>query len=76
LIGSSTGGAANMTGCNVGFTSRLAREVNGKFYRVWCLAHQLGIVIKLAMCDIFDRGQFPFMNTLTAMVVTVPDTRG
>jgi hypothetical protein len=35
---------------------------------VWCLAHQLGIAIKLAMCDIFDRGHFPFMNTLTTMV--------
>jgi hypothetical protein len=31
LIGSSTEGAANMTGCYVGFTTRLAREVNGKF---------------------------------------------
>jgi hypothetical protein len=68
LIGSSTDGAANMTGCNVGFTTWLAREVNGKFYRVWRLAHELDIVIKLAMCYIFDRGHFPFMDTLTTMV--------
>lgn len=68
LIGSSTDGAGNMTGCSVGFTTRLAGEVEGMFYRVWCLAHQLDLVIKIAMNDIFDRGLFPFMSTLTGMV--------
>jgi hypothetical protein len=63
LIGLSTYGAAKMTGCNSGFTTRLAGDVSGKFYLAWCLAHQLDFVIKLAMCDIFDRGQFLFMNT-------------
>ncbi len=48
LIGSSTDGADNMTSYNVGFTTRLIREVMArKFYRLWCLAHQLDLVIKL-----------------------------
>lgn len=46
LIGSSTDGAPNMTGYNVGFTSQLATAVSWPaFYRVWCLAHQLDLII-------------------------------
>jgi hypothetical protein len=64
LIGSSTDGAANMTGYNVGLSTRLADDVEFKFYRVWCLAHQLELLIKVSMTDIFDRGMFPYIMTL------------
>jgi hypothetical protein len=57
LIGSSTDGAPNMTGCNVGFTSLLANAVSSPaFYRVWCLAHQMDLVIKAAANAIHDVG--------------------
>jgi hypothetical protein len=55
LIGSSTDGAADMTGCNVGFKTMLANAVSSPvFYRVWCLAHQLDLVIKAAANAIHD----------------------
>lgn len=69
LIGSSTDGAPNMTGCNVGFTTQLANAVNGDaFYRIWCLAHQLDLIIKAALHAMADSGHFPFMNILTTII--------
>jgi hypothetical protein len=56
IIGSSTDGAPNMTGCNVGFTTRLAiaAGVDRGFYHVWCLAHQLDLTIKASLHAIAD----------------------
>jgi len=69
LIGSTTDGAPNMAGCNVGFTTQLANAIGGQaFYRVWCLAHQLDIIIKGALHAITDTGGFPFMSVLTTII--------
>jgi hypothetical protein len=69
LIGSSTDGAPNMTGCNVGFTTLLANAVSSPvFHRVWCLAHQLDLVIKSAPNAIHDVGGFPFITTMTTAI--------
>jgi hypothetical protein len=62
LIGSSTVGAPNTTGCNVGFTTLLANAVSSPvFYRVWCLAHQLDLGIKAAANAIHDVGGFQLL---------------
>ena len=56
IIRSSTDGAPNMTGCHSGFTTRLANGALGQvFYRVWCLAHQLNIIIKDSLKAIADK---------------------
>lgn len=69
IIAASTDGAPNMTGCIQGFTTRLQNESSSAvFYRVWCLAHQLDLVAKQAVCDIADLGGVPFMSTLTQTV--------
>ena len=71
IIGSSTDGAPNMTGCYSGFTTRLsnaAAAAGDMFYRVWCLAHQLDLVIKVAMKAIADKGGFPFISILTTII--------
>jgi hypothetical protein len=70
IIGSSTDGAPNMTGCNVGFTTRLATAAGNDraFYRVWCLAHQLDLIVKASLHSIADTTAFPFMNTMTTII--------
>jgi hypothetical protein len=69
LIGSSTDGAPNMTGCNVGFTTQLANATNADgFYRIWCLAHQLDLIIKAALHALTDAAHFPFMTMLTTII--------
>jgi hypothetical protein len=69
LIGSSTDGAPNMTGCNAGFTTLLANAVSSPvFYRVWCLAHQLDLVTKAAANAIHDVGDFPFITIMTTAI--------
>lgn len=59
-----------MTGCNVGFTTRLANSVDNHhaFYRVWCLAHQLDLIVKASLHAIADASGFPFMNTMTTVI--------
>jgi hypothetical protein len=70
IIGSSTDGAPNMTGCNVGFTTRVATAAGNDraFYRVWCLAHQLDLIVKASLHSIADTTAFPFMNTMTTII--------
>lgn len=55
LIGSSTDGAPNMAGSISGFSTRLQDAIEaqgaGAFYRVWCLAHQLDIIVKASVVD-------------------------
>ena len=70
IIGSSTDGAPNMTGCNVGFTTRLANAAgtDRAFYRVWCLAHQLDLIIKASLHAIADVTGFQFMTTMTTAI--------
>ena len=70
IIGSSTDGAPNMTGCNVGFTTRLANAAgtDRAFYRVWCLAHQLDLIIKASLHAIADVTGFQLMTTMTTAI--------
>jgi hypothetical protein len=54
---------------HVGFTTLLANAVSSPvFYRVWCLAHQLHLVIKAAANAIHDVGGFPFITTMTTAI--------
>lgn len=70
LIGSSTDGAGNMSGHNSGFSTilRNASKCPDAFYRVWCIAHQLDLVIKHAVSRIDDSGVFTFMKILTEVI--------
>jgi hypothetical protein len=57
IIGLSTdGGAPNLTGCNVGFATRLANAAGNDraFYRVWSLAHPLDLIFKASLHAIAD----------------------
>jgi hypothetical protein len=64
LIGCSTDGAANMTGRLSGVVTRIQNVVKPNFIRVWCLVHQIDIVMqkvyKDAGCD--------FHKTLTSII--------
>ena len=69
IVGSSTDGSPYMTGCHYGFTTRLANVALGQaFYRVWCLAHQLDLIINAALKAIADKAGFPFMTILTTTI--------
>lgn len=70
LIGSSTDGAGNMTGHNVGFSTLLRNESLCKeaFYRLWCIAHQLDLVTKKSVTKLDDSGVFTFMKPLTEVI--------
>lgn len=70
LIGSSTDGAGNMTGHNSGFSTILRNESLCKeaFYRIWCLAHQLDLVIKASINSLDDSGAFVFVKVLTEVI--------
>ena len=46
LIGCSTDGAANMTGHLSGVVTRIEAVVRPNFVRVWCLLHQIDIVMQ------------------------------
>ena len=46
LIGYTSDGASNMTGCNVGLGTLLQRVVLSKLYRIWCAAHQLDLLVQ------------------------------
>ena len=70
LIGSSTDGAGNMAGHNSGFSTLLRNESECReaFYRVWCLAHQLDLVIKASVNRIGETGVFAFVSKLTEII--------
>lgn len=63
IIASCTDGAANMTECNVSFSTQLANATgNGNFYPVWGLARQLGPIVKPGLHGIADDGNFEFVK--------------
>jgi hypothetical protein len=69
LIGSTSDGAPNMTGCVQEFSTRLQRAVSSSvFYRVWCLAHQLDPIVKAGSPGIADLAKFQFIGTMTTTV--------
>jgi hypothetical protein len=70
LIESSTDGAGNMTGFNAGFSSVLRNEslCADSFYRIWCLAHQLYLVVKAAVNRLDESEVFIFWKVLTEVI--------
>jgi len=65
IIGSTTDGAANMTGSVKGFSTRLqAASSSPSFYRIWCLAHQLNLVVEQAVVDTSELEGFDFLQIL------------
>jgi hypothetical protein len=54
LIGATSDGASSMTGRYQGVVTRLQQVAPAGFYRIWCAAHQLDLVVKRVfhrMCD-------------------------
>ena len=69
IIRLSPDGSPNMKGCHSGFTTCLANVALGQaFYQVWCLTHQLDLIIKSALKAIADKAGFPFMTILTTII--------
>lgn len=54
LIAVTTDGASNMTGCHVGLVTQLQRLSKPGFYRVWCAAHQLDLLVQDGLASMFD----------------------
>ena len=54
IIGVTTDGASNMTGCNVGVVTQIQKVSKRGFYRVWCAAHQLDIVVQKQFKSMFN----------------------
>ena len=54
LIAVTTDGASNMTGCLVGMVTQLQRFSKPVFYRVWCSAHQLYLIVQDGLASMFD----------------------
>lgn len=54
LIAVTTDGASNMTGCHVRMVSQLLRLAKPGFYRVWCAAHQLDLLVQNGLASMFD----------------------
>jgi hypothetical protein len=54
LISVSTDGASNMTGSQQGLVTRIDRECLPGFYRIWCGAHQLDLVVQSIFVQLLD----------------------
>jgi hypothetical protein len=65
LFGVSTDGAAYMTGNVSGTVSLLRNETPGDFYRVWCGAHQLDLVIQRVVSNVYEE---TFYEDLTGLI--------
>jgi hypothetical protein len=65
LVGVCTDGARNMTGKVSGAVTRIAVGTLLGFFRVWCEAHQLDLVIQQVMSKVLSE---TFYHTLTALI--------
>ena len=54
IIGVTTDGASNMTGCHVGVVTQIARLSNKGFFRIWCAAHQLDLIVQDRFKSMFN----------------------
>jgi hypothetical protein len=54
LIGITTDEASNMTGCHTGLATYIERVANAVFFRVWCAAHQLDLVVQARFKSMFN----------------------
>jgi hypothetical protein len=65
LFGICTDGAGNMTGRESGAVTHLASGAFPRFFRVWCAAHQLHLVIQDVMSALCDESIY---TKLTALI--------
>jgi hypothetical protein len=63
LIGYSMDGVANMTGDLSGVVTRIQNIVKPNFMRVWCLLHQIDIIMQ----KVYKRVGCNFYKTLTSI---------
>ena len=70
LVGSLIYGAVNMSVRNAGFLTLLCNESPWKyiFYCIWCLAHQIELVVKHLVERIYDYCVLPFMKPLMKII--------
>ena len=54
IIGVTTDGASNMTGHHVGVATQIQRAANDGFFRIWCAAHQLDLVMQERFKSMFN----------------------
>jgi len=64
LIGCSTDRAANMTGRLSGVVTRIQKVVNPNFMRVWCLLHQIDVIMQ----KVYKQAGCNFYKTLTSII--------
>jgi hypothetical protein len=64
LIGCSTDGATNMTGRLSGVMTQIQNVVKPNFMRVWCLLHQIDIIMQ----KVYKRVGCNFYKTLTSII--------
>jgi hypothetical protein len=64
LIGCSMDGAANMIRCLSRVVTRIQNAVNPNFMRVWCLLHQIDIIMQ----KVYKRVGCNFYKTLTSII--------
>lgn len=65
LISVATDGASNMHGSIKGAVSRFDKETLPGFYRVWCMAHQLDLVIRHLMQSLLQES---FHSSLSSLI--------
>jgi hypothetical protein len=54
LIGITTDGASNMTGYHAGLATCIERVADAGFFCVWCVAHQLDLVVQARFKSMFN----------------------
>jgi hypothetical protein len=54
MIGIATDGENKMTGCNVGVATQFERQRKPGFFRIWCTAHQVDLVVKKQIKQMFN----------------------
>ena len=54
IIGATTDGASNMTGCHVGMVTQIQQVAKPGFYCIWCAAHQLDLIVQDRFKSMFD----------------------
>jgi hypothetical protein len=64
LIGATNNGAPSMTGRYQGVVTRLQKVALAGFYRIWCAAHQLDLVVKRVFHRTCDES---FVNILSVL---------
>ena len=72
LIGITTDGASNMTGCTQGVVTRLENEAFPGLYRIWCGAHQLDLIIKNSLKTLLSKN---FVKVMQKLIHFIHETK-